>query len=93
MVEFTFDGNTTLVDECQSWIENHAIHRHPHLLNISANQSYTKVWLTIEANSESELLNIVDRIPIIDLYEYHYYALSISTSTLNFSGSSLYPNQ
>jgi hypothetical protein len=86
-------GQPILVQETQNWLDQFVYQMPSIIVNISANPSYTKLWIIIEAESESQLISVIEKLPIIDLYHYEYEGLSITTSAMNFSGTSWPPEQ
>ena len=88
MVELSYIGQDSLVYETQDWLDQFVYQMPSIFINISANPNYTKLWVIIEAESESQLISEIEKLGIIDFYNYDYHGLSITTSAMNFSGTS-----
>ena len=59
----------------------------PHINNVSFCEGLVKIWMIINCESESELIYIIESLPLIEYYEYQYTELATSISLMHFNDS------
>lgn len=85
MVQFSYEGYDIPSADVPAWINGHQFHKYTNILNISTSDDLKTIWITMEADSESRLIKIIDSITLFSDYEFQYYSLKFTSSIINFS--------